>query len=265
MNLVCLVKCIPDVGEITIDPVRHVLVRENLDLVINPEDAMAVACALSVKRRFQNIRITVVSMGPPNAKPLVEDLLRLGVDHAVFLCDQAFGGSDTFATSTVLAKALQSISFDWILTGTHTLDGDTAHVPAQIAHALALNHLSHITAVDFSQADQHTFVVDCEDDHTITRIAIDAPSILSFSKEAPFKLPYVAYDDLNLDVSDRLDIKTHLDLGLSKAEIGFEGSKTKVINTFVPVRAPKAKIVVQLTDDGIDTVIDTLTSWGYLA
>lgn len=264
MNLVCLVKCIPDVGEITIDPVRHVLVRENTDLVINPEDAIAVAVALSVKRRFQNTRITVVSMGPPNVKPLVEDLLRLGVDHAVFLCDPAFGGSDTYATSTVLAKALQSIPFDWILSGTHTLDGDTAHVPAQIAQALSLHHLAHLTAVDLSLADQHTFIVDMDDDHTITRIAIDAPAILSFSKEAPFKLPYVSYDDLDLDVSDRISVKTHHDLGLSKTSIGFDGSKTKVINTFVPVRAPKAKIVVQLNDDGIDTVIDTLTAWGYL-
>jgi electron transfer flavoprotein beta subunit len=264
MNLICLVKCIPDVGEITIDPVRHVLVRENMDLVINPEDAIAVAMALSVKRRFQNTRITVVSMGPPNAKPLVEDLLRLGVDHAVFLCDQAFGGSDTFATSTVLAKALQAIPYEWILSGTHTLDGDTAHVPAQIAHALSLNHLAHVTAVDLSLADQNTFVVDVDDETTLTRIAIDAPGILSFSKEAPFKLPYVAYDDLDLDVSDRLVIKTHLDLGLSKSEIGFDGSKTKVINTFVPIPAPKAKIVVQLTDEGLDTVINTLSDWGYL-
>jgi electron transfer flavoprotein beta subunit len=264
MNLVCLVKCIPDVGEITIDPVRHVLVRENLDLVINPEDAQAVAFALSVKRRFQNTRITVVSMGPPNAKPLMEDLLRLDVDHAVFLCDQAFGGSDTYATSTILARALQSMPFDWILSGTHTLDGDTAHVPAQIAQALSLNHLSHITAVDLSLADQHTFVVDCEDDHSITHIAIEAPAILSFSKEAPFKLPYVAYDDLNTDVSERLEIKTHLDLGFSKSEIGFEGSKTKVINTFVPIRPSKAKIVVQLNDEGLDTVIETLKTWGYL-
>jgi electron transfer flavoprotein beta subunit len=259
-----LFKCIPDVGEITIDPVRHVLVRENMDLVINPEDAIAVAMALSVKRRFQNTRITVVSMGPPNAKPLVEDLLRLGVDHAVFLCDQAFGGSDTFATSTVLAKALQAIPYEWILSGTHTLDGDTAHVPAQIAHALSLNHLAHVTAVDLSLADQNTFVVDVDDETTLTRIAIDAPGILSFSKEAPFKLPYVAYDDLDLDVSDRLVIKTHLDLGLSKSEIGFDGSKTKVINTFVPIPAPKAKIVVQLTDEGLDTVINTLSDWGYL-
>ncbi len=264
MNLVCLVKCIPDVGEITIDPVRHVLVRENLDLVINPEDAQAVAIALSVKRRFQNTRITVVSMGPPNAKPLVEDLLRLGVDHAVFLCDPSFGGSDTYATSTILAKALQSIPFDWILSGTHTLDGDTAHVPAQIAQALSLNHLSHLTAVDLSMAEQHTLIVDSEDDHTITRIAIDAPGILSFSKEAPFKLPYVAYDDLDKDVSDRLSVKTHQDLGLKRTQIGFEGSKTKVINTFVPTRPSKAKIVVQLNDEGLDTVIDTFKTWGYL-
>ena len=264
MNLICLVKCIPDVGEITIDPVRHVLVRENMDLVINPEDAIAVALALSIKRRFQNTRITVVSMGPPNAKPLVEDLLRLGVDHAVFLCDQAFGGSDTYATSTVLAKALQAIPFDWILSGTHTLDGDTAHVPAQIAHALSLNHLAYVTAVDYSQAHQNTFVVDVDDETTLTRIAIDAPGILSLSKEAPYKLPYVAYDDLDMDVSDRCEIKTHRDLGLSKDQIGFEGSKTKVINTFVPTPAPKAKIVVPLTDEGLDTVINTLTDWGYL-
>lgn len=264
MNLICLVKCIPDVGEITIDPVRHVLVRETMDLVINPEDAIAVAMALSVKRRFQDTHITVVSMGPPNAKPLVEDLLRVGVDHAVFLCDQAFGGSDTFATSTVLARALQTIPFDWILSGTHTLDGDTAHVPAQVAHALSLNHLAYITAVDMSLADQNTFIVDVDNETALTRIAIDAPGILSFSKEAPFKLPYVAYDDLDLDVSARLTIKTHHDLGLSKSEIGFEGSKTKVINTFVPIPAPKAKIVVPLTDEGLDTVISTLSDWGYL-
>ncbi len=111
MKLVCLVKFVPDVDSFQYDYERNVLIREKVRLLLNPDDACAVAFALKVKARRPDTVIEVVTMAPTSVKPHMEDLLRLGVDRGTILSDPAFAGSDTYATSKVLARHLEGVGF----------------------------------------------------------------------------------------------------------------------------------------------------------
>lgn len=126
MKIICLIKFIPDVDNFTYDYEKNVLVRENVKLILNPEDACALAFALRIKEKNHETFVEIVSMAPQSTIPLIEDLLRLNVDKATLISDKLYVGSDTYVTSKIIAKYLRKEEYDFILTGSHSLDGDTA-------------------------------------------------------------------------------------------------------------------------------------------
>lgn len=244
---------------------RNVLIRDKMNQILNPEDACAVAFALSVKKVYPATEIEVLCMGPKNTLHKLEDLLRLNVDHATLISDPAFVGSDTYATSKVLAKVLDQKAYDLILTGTHTLDGDTSHVPAQVAQWLELPHLSNIIRISNNNIQTGRLELDVDHDDKIMTYALSLPAVLSLQKDCPYKLPYVRYDDLNKVVSDRLTVLSCADIGLKKEELGFDGSKTKVIKTFVKTLTRQVKQEVANDEAGIQVVYDFLKEKGYVS
>lgn len=264
MKFICLIKFVPDVEDFKIDPVRHVLVRENINQILNPDDAAALAFALSVKRKHPETIIEVLTMGPLSVIGALEDLLRRHLDQATLLSDQGFAGSDTYATSMILASYLKNQSYDYLLSGTHSIDGDTSHVPSQLSELLSLPQMSNIIRIDESSLLSGKPVVDVDHESLLMSFQIDQPAILSLLKDSGYKLPYVAYDDLQLDVSSRIKVYNRQDLGLSSSEIGFEGSKTMVNQTFVKKWDEKQRQVVKNDDAGIETVYQYLKEQGFL-
>lgn len=264
MKIVCLIKFIPDVEDFKYDHERNVLIREKMNQILNPEDAVAVAFALNVKKYYPSTTIELVSMGPQSIIPKLEELLRLDLDQATLITDLAFVGSDTYATSRIIAHYLTKHKFDLILTGTHTLDGDTSHVPAQIAQWLGLPHLSNVNSIHMNSIDLGRLELSVDHDQEIMNFAVSTPAVLSLQKEAPYKLPYVRYEDLNKDVSERLKMLSLKDFDLKREDVGFEGSKTKVIKTFAQTFNRQTKIEVTTDEAGIQTVYDYLKDKGFL-
>lgn len=129
MKIICMVKIVPDVDKFQFDFEKNTVVRENIRMIINPDDASGIGFALKVKSILPETQVEVVTMGPKSVLPLIEDLVRRGVDHATLISDQLFAGSDSYATSKILAKYISRSKYDFILTGTHAIDGDTSHVP----------------------------------------------------------------------------------------------------------------------------------------
>jgi electron transfer flavoprotein beta subunit len=265
MKIVCLIKFIPDVEDFKYDYERNVLIREKMNQILNPEDAIAVAFALNVKRFYPSTIIEVITMGPKTILNKLEELLRIDVDHVTLITDVAFIGSDTYATSRVLAKVLEQSKNDLILTGTHTLDGDTSHVPAQIAQWLSLPHLSNVISINMNSIDLGRLEISVDHDQEIMNFAVSTPAVLSLQKEAPYKLPYVRYEDLNKEVSQRLNILSCSDLGFNKEDVGFDGSKTKVVKSFAKNLIKHDKIEVTNDEAGIQVVYDFLKEKGVLS
>ncbi|NCB02163.1 MAG: electron transfer flavoprotein subunit beta/FixA family protein [Spirochaetia bacterium] len=258
MKIICVVKFVPDVDNFTYDHQRHIIIRENSQMMINPDDACAIGFALNMKKRNPETHIEVVTMAPQTIIPLLEDILRVGVDTATIITDKLYAGSDTWATSHIIARYLNSASFDTILTGSHAIDGDTSHVPSQIASLLGLNQTSFISRIDEESFSTQSAIIEVEEESSITTFEIDQPAILSITREAPYRLPYVRYKNLHLDVKDRLTRITNKELMFSEDEVGLKGSKTKVARTYTKEWQERKKVVVSTDQGGIDTVYEFL-------
>ena len=264
MKIICLVKFIPDVENFAYDYEKNVLVRENVKLILNPEDGCALALALRIKEKNPDTFVEIVSMAPVSIIPFLEDLLRLKVDKATLITDRLFVGSDTYVTSKIIAKYLEGEEFDFILTGTHSLDGDTAHIPSQVADLLQISQLSNIVKVNEEnlESDSVIALVDCE--KTSSKYEIALPCILSIGKESKYKLPFVKYKDLELEVRDRISVITNEELEFPNDEVGIEGSLTKVNRTYVKKLDKKEKVIVRNDDEGIEVVYKFLKAKGFV-
>ena len=108
MRIFVCVKQVPDTsGKVAVKP-DGTLDRASMPTIINPDDKSAVEAALRLKEQCGCV-VTAVTMGPPPAEGMLRELLAMGVDDAVLVSGREFGGSDTFATSQILAAAIRHI------------------------------------------------------------------------------------------------------------------------------------------------------------
>lgn len=101
MNIVVCLKQVPDTNEVKINKETGTLIRDGVPSIINPDDRNALEEALKMKDELGAV-IKVISMGPPQAKSALKEALAMGADEAYLISDRAFGGSDTWATSTII-------------------------------------------------------------------------------------------------------------------------------------------------------------------
>lgn len=264
MRIICTVKFVPDVDTFSYDYENDTLVRENVRRILNPDDSCALAFALKIKAAAPKTVIEVVTMGPRSVLPHMEDLLRLDVDRGVILSDPDFAGSDTYITSKIIARYLRSRPFDCILTGSHALDGDTSHVPAQIAEVLDLPHMSGIVRLDESCFNSTSAAVEVEDEVSLSTYQVSQPAVLSLVREGSYTLPYPDYDSFHTSVSHKLTMLNCYDLGFSAAEVGLQGSLTNVVTTYKKSYQIRNKTIVTTDTAGIEKVFLYLKEKGYL-
>ncbi len=264
MKLLCSVKIVPDVDKFQYDFERNTVVRENVRMILNPEDACSVAFALKAKAARQDVAIEVVTMAPKSAVPILQDLIRMGVDRVIHISDPLFSGSDSYATSKILGRYIQSQTYDLLLTGTHAIDGDTSHVPGQLAELLNHRQMSHVMHIDLDRLDASAAVFTVDNEQSVDTFEMNLPGILSLSKESKYKLPYIKYADINRDVSDQIQTLNNGDLGFFPEEIGMKGSLTWVNRTFVKKYEKRDKVVVHNDEQGIDRVYSFLKEKGFL-
>ncbi len=155
MNIVVCIKQVPDTTEVRLDPKTNTLIRDGVPSIINPDDKAGLEAAIRLKDEI-GAHVTVVSMGPPQADLALREALAMGADEAILVTDRAFGGADTWATSTTLAAALNNLEYDLIITGRQAIDGDTAQVGPQIAEHLNLPNISY--AEEIKIEDNHIIV-----------------------------------------------------------------------------------------------------------
>ena len=143
-KIIVCAKQVPDTNEIKIDPVKKTLIREGVPSILNHDDANALEEALKIKDKYPDTHITVVTMGPPQAKEMLVECLAMGADEAVLASDRALGGSDTWATSNAVSAAIDKLDgYDLIFAGRQAIDGDTAQVGPQVAEKLNIPQITY--------------------------------------------------------------------------------------------------------------------------
>ena len=128
MNIIVCIKQVPDTTEIKIDPKTNTLIREGVESIINPFDLYAIEEAIRLKEQYGG-KVTVLSMGPPQAESALREAIAIGADEMILLSDRKFAGADTLATGYTLSGAIRKIGdYDLLLFGQQAIDGDTAQV-----------------------------------------------------------------------------------------------------------------------------------------
>jgi electron transfer flavoprotein beta subunit len=264
MRILCLLKFVPDVDQLRYDCERNILVRENVRLMLNPEDVTALATALELKRDVPETTIEAVSMAPRGAMPHMEDLVRRGIDQATLISDPHYAGSDTWATSRVLAQYIGTRDFDCIFCGTRTLDAGTGQVPAQLAEALGLPLMVGISNLVELTPQEGQTVVDVDGETAMLRFSVPLPAVLGFQYNPERKLPYIRFKDLNRDISSLITVLGNDKLGMEEAELGLKGSLTQVRSLKADALDAKEPLLLQVDQDGIETVYQWLAQKGFL-
>lgn len=228
MKIIVCAKQVPDTTEVRLDPKTNTLIREGVPSIINPDDKAAIEMALRIKDEHPDTKVTVLSMGPPQAEDALREALAMGADEAILLTDRAFGGADTWATSQTIAAGLKTVGdFDLILAGRQAIDGDTAQVGPQIAEHLGLPQVSY--AEDLNVIDDNTLHVKRQFEDRYHIIEVKTPCVITALAElaAPRYMTvggvYDAYDK-DVTVWHLDDVKDNVDL----ANLGLKGSPTKV-------------------------------------
>ena len=117
MNIIVCLKQVPDTNEVRINQETGTLIRDGVPSIINPDDKNGLEEALRLRDEFGG-KVTVISMGPPQAKEALREAVAMGADEVYLVSDRAFGGSDTWATATVLTAAIEKIrNYDLIICG----------------------------------------------------------------------------------------------------------------------------------------------------
>ena len=117
MKILVCVKQVPDTNEVRINKETGTLIRDGVPSILNPDDANALEEALKIKDEHDDVTITVITMGPPQADMALKEALAMGADRGILLTDRAFAGADTWATSSALAGALKNIDFEYLVLG----------------------------------------------------------------------------------------------------------------------------------------------------
>ena len=159
MKIYVCVKQVPDTsGVVAVNP-DGTMNRSKMPTIINPDDLNAMEAALSFRDQNEDCKVVAISMGPPMAGEMLRELLAMGADEAVLISGREFGGSDTFATSQIVAAGIQHMGLekdDMIFCGRQAIDGDTAQVGPQIAEKL---HLPQVTYAVEIQKEGDTLTV----------------------------------------------------------------------------------------------------------
>jgi len=252
MKIFVTVKQVPDTsGKVAVNP-DGTLDRASMQTITNPDDLNAVEAALELKDKF-GYRVIAFCMGPGPAEIMLRELMAMGVDEAVLVSGREFGGSDTYATSQIIAAALDTYGIekdDIILAGRQAIDGDTAQVGPQIAEKLGLPQVSY--AGKITKEGDSLIVQRILEDGYMT-IKVGTPCLITCIKELntprymsvqgvleAFDKPIEVYDYPKLENHPLID----------KSTIGLKGSPTNIYKSFTP---PQKGVGMMLEGDSKET------------
>ena len=236
MKAIVCVKQVPDTsGKVAVKP-DGTLDRASMATITNPDDLNALEAALQLKDAT-GCEVVVVTMGPPPAEGMLRELLARGADRAVLVSGREFGGSDTFATSQILAAAVNKIGVgpeDIVFCGRQAIDGDTAQVGPQIAEKLGIPQVSY--AAEITKEGKTLTIKRMLEDGYMT-IKVNTPCLITCIKElnTPRYMSVGGIMDCYAKPLEIFNYETLKDDPLIDVDtIGLKGSPTNVYKSFSP-------------------------------
>jgi len=239
VKVIVCIKQVPDPEHAKMDEKSGTVVREGVELMINPFDLYAVEEGLRLKEKMGG-EVVAISMGPPQAEKALREVIGMGVDEGILLTSRDFAGADTWATSYTLAKACEKVGeYDLIICGKQAIDGDTAQVGPGVAAQLGIPQMTFVRKIDEIS----------EKNIKAERLVEDGYEVIS----SPLPLLITVVKEINEPrlptLRGRLNAKKAVitkwgpeDITVEKDKIGMNGSPTMVDEIYTPDLSKNGKI-----------------------
>jgi electron transfer flavoprotein beta subunit len=242
MHIVVCIKQVPDSAQIRVHPVTNTIMRQGVPAIVNPYDLFALEEALQMKDTYGG-KVTVLTMGPPQAEAALRKCISYGADEAILVTDRAFAGADTLATSFALASAIQQISrehaVDVVFTGKQTIDGDTAQVGPGIAKRLNLQLLTYVSKIESVDTVTREIRVQRRAEGGVQVLNTHLPCLITVL-EGTNEMRFANMDNMFRAARYALRTWDRVAAGIEDVtKIGLKGSPTVVSKVFAP--QPKAR------------------------
>lgn len=242
MNIIVCIKQVPDTTDVRIDPETNTLIRSGVACIINPFDMYAIEEGVRLKEKFGG-KVSVITMGPPQAESALREAISLGADEGILVSDRAFAGSDTWATSYTLSKVIQKIGdYDLVICGKQAIDGDTAQVGPGISAHLDIPQVTYVKKIEEIEAGKKHMRVERMTEEGYEIIESPLPCLITVVKEIneprlPSLKGKIRAKNAEIKKWGAKDLDVDPDL------LGLNGSPTKVVRIFTPPPRGKGQIL----------------------
>ena len=181
MEILTCIKQVPGTTEVEVDETTGVLKRDGVDSKMNPYDLFALETALRIKQET-NATLKVITMGPSQAKQVIEESFMMGADEGAIISDRKFAGADVLATSYTISQGIKKIGNPQIIIcGKQTTDGDTAQVGPEIAEFLNIPHVTNVTKI--LDIKEESIVVEVDMPNTLEVCEVKYPCLITVEKD----------------------------------------------------------------------------------
>jgi len=258
MHAIVCIKQVPETPSVGIDPKTNTLIRQGIPSIINPFDMYAIEEALLLKDKSGG-KVTVITMGPPQAVDALKEALAMGCDEALFLCDKGFAGSDTWATSYALAKAIQARagSYDVIFCGKQAIDGDTAQVGPGVARRLGIPQLTYVCKVREVDLDAKKIVVERLLEAGKEVVESKLPALVTVVKDIN-KPRFRTLVGIRKASQAQIPMLKPSDIGCEEEHTGLAGSPTEVVKIFTPEPRKGGQVIEGEPEEACEILVQKL-------
>ncbi len=229
MNIVVFIKQVPDTDDVKWTENNNID-RTNTESILNPADRQALETALNLKQRYGAF-VSAVSMGPYKSLEILKEAIALGVDDALLLSDSKFIGSDTCATSKVLAACIKEkfLNTNLILFGQSALDGETAQTGPSTAVRLSFPFINNVCEI--KEINENNIIVISENESEKITYKVKLPAVLCINNSVyGYSIPkiegYIRAHDYNYKIYNISELR------LKEEETGVKGSPTYVSKVY---------------------------------
>ena len=260
MNIVVCVKYVPDATADRQFESDNTVDRDGVDGLLSELDEYAVEQALQIKEKSDNpdeVEVTALTIGPEKAVEAVRKALQMGADKGVHVTDDAIAGSDSIATSLVLAKAIEKVGQpDLVVCGMASTDGSMSVVPAMLAERLGVPQVTLASVIE-TQGDQVRIK---RDGDTATEvIGGTMPLVLSVTDQSG-EARYPSFKGIMAAKKKPMETYSLSDLGVDAGEVGLDAAWTEVVETNERPPRTAGEIVTDEDGSGAKALVDFLVS-----
>lgn len=264
MHALVFIKQVPDASQVRVNYETGTLIREGVPAILNPFEAHAVEEAVKLREQFGG-KVSVITMGPPQATQALKECLAMGADKAYLLSDRAFAGSDTLATSYALYEGARKIielegDVDLYFAGKQAIDGDTAQTGPGIATRFDIPLVTYLAKMDEVNFEKKYAIATRLTEFGQETVQVPIPAFFTV-EESLNELSHAPLPWLIKAAQTEIIMLSSENVELDRNQCGLKHSPTMVKKAFTPEKRQRGETLAGAMDELVKEAANHLASF----